>query len=494
MRKKISTHLKVSSIYKSIVNSAYKWGKLKIRRNLTLYSAPRGLQLRLILTGVLFIILQFGILFPTGLLSNTEIIPDVCAQSIIDGNSCVPELAECENVGGGNYSNFVEKLNSGGFQILGTDSGNKIEILNRLEQQLNEDYVNACISNDFQYLIQVFNSGGVASTGYELNFCNPGDIGALAPVANGYKVAGCCPSGYQFVSTNDFDPIASGANFQAKSACCEIPSGSRYGEPGYPWELRINNCLDSNRNVVDNVNLIKDRNRIDGLDNGIEEASSNNLFTIDRSASSSPEICGVGEKNGCAIVDINKGATPVNSTQILDSTGGSNLRVVDPNLLIQNSNYSCNSCIPVGGAIAVQGEELLVCDGAGATKTSELINGNVNDTLAYLAAEGDPANQEALKTCRERGGIYTALGCIDPTPTGIITGLIRIALGVTGGIALVQLILAGIAYQSGEEEKIVAAREKVFATIGGLAVLVFSVLILRIIGVNVLDILPGGAI
>jgi hypothetical protein len=63
-----------------------------------------------------------------------------------------------------------------------------------------------------------------------------------------------------------------------------------------------------------------------------------------------------------------------------------------------------------------------------------------------------------------------------------------------GGVALIQLILAGIAYQQGNEEKIKEARNKVLATLTGIAVLVFSVLILRIIGVNILDVIPDGLI
>ncbi len=94
-------------------------------------------------------------------------------------------------------------------------------------------------------------------------------------------------------------------------------------------------------------------------------------------------------------------------------------------------------------------------------------------------------------TCYERGGIWIAIGCVDPTPLGIMTRLIQTAIGVMGGVALIQLIMAGIAYQRGKEEDIQKYKQKVIATLTGLVVLVFSVLILRIIGVNVLDIVPS---
>ncbi len=107
-------------------------------------------------------------------------------------------------------------------------------------------------------------------------------------------------------------------------------------------------------------------------------------------------------------------------------------------------------------------------------------------------ATGFNETDEGCVRCINAGGIWTAIGCIDPTPIGIVTGLIRIALGVMGGVALVQLIIAGMYYQSGKEEKIEEAKGKIKQTIGGVALLVFSVLILRIIGVNVLDVVPEG--
>jgi len=63
-----------------------------------------------------------------------------------------------------------------------------------------------------------------------------------------------------------------------------------------------------------------------------------------------------------------------------------------------------------------------------------------------------------------------------------------------GGVALLQLILVGLIYQQGKEDKIKEAREKFLATLTGLAVLVFSVLILRVLGVNILDVIPAGTI
>jgi hypothetical protein len=102
-----------------------------------------------------------------------------------------------------------------------------------------------------------------------------------------------------------------------------------------------------------------------------------------------------------------------------------------------------------------------------------------------------PADENALSCvqCIDGGGLWVAIGCVDPTPLGVITGLIRIAFGVMGGVALIQLIKAGIMYQKGDEAGIQKARGQVI-----IALLVFSVLALRIIGVNILDVLPEGSV
>jgi len=89
-------------------------------------------------------------------------------------------------------------------------------------------------------------------------------------------------------------------------------------------------------------------------------------------------------------------------------------------------------------------------------------------------------------------GTWTAIGCINTTPEGIFVTLVRITLGVMGGVALLRLIYMGYLYQTGDEGKIKQAREGVVSTLVGIIVVVFSVVILRIIGVNVLDVVPSG--
>lgn len=91
-------------------------------------------------------------------------------------------------------------------------------------------------------------------------------------------------------------------------------------------------------------------------------------------------------------------------------------------------------------------------------------------------------------------GTWTeAFGCIITSPEGIFTALIRISLGVLGGVALLRITYLGIiTAQSKDEGKIAEARKGVIATLSGIAIVILAVLILRVIGVNILDIVPPG--
>lgn len=91
-------------------------------------------------------------------------------------------------------------------------------------------------------------------------------------------------------------------------------------------------------------------------------------------------------------------------------------------------------------------------------------------------------------------GTWTeAFGCIITSPEGVFTALIRISLGVMGGVALLRITYLGIiTAQSKDDGKIAEARKGVLATLGGIAIVVLSVLILRVLGVNIFDIVPPG--
>jgi len=93
----------------------------------------------------------------------------------------------------------------------------------------------------------------------------------------------------------------------------------------------------------------------------------------------------------------------------------------------------------------------------------------------------------------DSGYIYTAIGCIPVLSTPkFIEWILRWAIGIGGGIALMLIIVASfqIITSSGSPEKVQAGKELLTSAIAGLIMLIFSVFILKIIGIDILK-LPG---
>jgi len=89
--------------------------------------------------------------------------------------------------------------------------------------------------------------------------------------------------------------------------------------------------------------------------------------------------------------------------------------------------------------------------------------------------------------------IYTAIGCIPVSSTpNFIAWILRWAIGIGGGVALMLIIVASfqIITSSGNPEKVQAGKELLTSAIAGLIMLIFSVFILKFIGVDILK-LPG---
>lgn len=100
---------------------------------------------------------------------------------------------------------------------------------------------------------------------------------------------------------------------------------------------------------------------------------------------------------------------------------------------------------------------------------------------------------ECVKCAEKTGGIMTALGCIKTDYVGFVQDfLLRIGIGLAGLISLATIIISAITIQTsgGDAEKISQAQDQIKASIFGLMLVIFSILILKIIGVNILGI-PG---
>lgn len=88
--------------------------------------------------------------------------------------------------------------------------------------------------------------------------------------------------------------------------------------------------------------------------------------------------------------------------------------------------------------------------------------------------------------------VDTAIGAISTNPAGLVGSILRILLSLSGGIAVILIIAGGyqLVVSQGNPEKVKEARERIISAITGLILIIFSVLILQIIGVDLLG-LPG---
>lgn len=88
-------------------------------------------------------------------------------------------------------------------------------------------------------------------------------------------------------------------------------------------------------------------------------------------------------------------------------------------------------------------------------------------------------------------GVETAIGCIPVEDSNdFMAWILRWAIGMGGGIAFLLIIYSGfiIMTSRGDPKRLTAGQELLTSAIMGLILLIFSVFLLKIIGVNLLDI------
>lgn len=89
-------------------------------------------------------------------------------------------------------------------------------------------------------------------------------------------------------------------------------------------------------------------------------------------------------------------------------------------------------------------------------------------------------------------GINTAIGPIDTEPTAFVRKVFEVVLGLAGGIALVLIMISGykLMASQGNPEAVQGAREQLTSAIVGLLFIIFSFVILQVVGADILRI-PG---
>lgn len=107
----------------------------------------------------------------------------------------------------------------------------------------------------------------------------------------------------------------------------------------------------------------------------------------------------------------------------------------------------------------------------------------------YLASSKDYGS---CVSCAEKG-VWTSIGCIQNDLNSFIGETVfGFGIGLAGGFSLLCIIYAAFMMQSsqGNPEKLKKAQEMITSCIMGLMLIIFSVFILRLIGVSILKI-PG---
>jgi len=92
--------------------------------------------------------------------------------------------------------------------------------------------------------------------------------------------------------------------------------------------------------------------------------------------------------------------------------------------------------------------------------------------------------------CEKNVSLNTAIGCIPVlgSKEAFLSFVLKWAVGIGGGIAFLLIIYAGfmIMTSAGNPERLKAGQELLTSAISGLILLIFSVVILKIIGVDIL--------
>ncbi len=89
-------------------------------------------------------------------------------------------------------------------------------------------------------------------------------------------------------------------------------------------------------------------------------------------------------------------------------------------------------------------------------------------------------------------GVNTAIGCVpvlkNDSGTSFMAFILRWAIGIGGGIAFLLIVYAGfmIMTASGNPERLKAGQELMTSAISGIILLIFSVFILKVIGIDIL--------
>ncbi|OGY24679.1 MAG: hypothetical protein A2Y57_00345 [Candidatus Woykebacteria bacterium RBG_13_40_7b] len=113
-------------------------------------------------------------------------------------------------------------------------------------------------------------------------------------------------------------------------------------------------------------------------------------------------------------------------------------------------------------------------------------------SITYYLLSGTAFAADA-DACPE-GKVDTALGCFETDPKLLASQILKWAIGVGGAVAFILMIFGSykLIFSAGDPEALQEGRSVITSAIIGLLVIVLSVFILRVVGIDILG-LPIGS-
>ena len=119
--------------------------------------------------------------------------------------------------------------------------------------------------------------------------------------------------------------------------------------------------------------------------------------------------------------------------------------------------------------------------------------GYIGALNSFCQNQSKVSERNLCMQCANGGGVWSGIGCVKTDFKSFIEETVfGLGIGLAGGFSLLCIIYAAFLMQSsqGNPEKLKKAQEMITSCIIGLMLIIFSVFILKLIGVNILRI-PG---
>lgn len=183
--------------------------------------------------------------------------------------------------------------------------------------------------------------------------------------------------------------------------------------------------------------------------------------------------------------------TPNGSGCVVDTSG--NLFPGDTEWV----NITGLTCLEAGDSLKDYGKPGMVCSSGQAISEDEWVGQTANEACKSLTDPNEVANCLA---CFQRNEgkdvgtfVYSSLGCVDTSRSGLVTRIFQIGIGLIGGFSIWRIMQAAIMLQQKDPTKHQEARENILAVFWAILVLAGSMVILNFIGFNILGVLAPNA-